>query len=1064
MQFQLLGPVEAYHGGRRIDLGRRQERCLLGLLVLRPGQVVSIGRLLSLLWDDNPPPNARRTLHTYVARLRARLAPFDVTLTHRSGGYLIDIDPQCVDVHRATQLVADARALTEPSNRSAVLAEALALWRGPLLADVADDRLRERLGTDLDGRRSAAVELRAEADLACGRNQELVEQLAVEVERYPAQERLTALLMTALYRGGRQADALAAYRRTRKVLAAEFGIEPDPQLQRLHQQMLRNDPELSVAIPGSPGAGRRYLPRDMPDFVGRGTELAAMDELIAADASAPAAMLISGTAGVGKTALAVHWAHRVADQFPDAQLYIDLRGYAAGDPVRPTEAASRLLRALGVPAEELPLDPDEAAAVYRSILADRRALVVLDNANSADQVRGLLPAGPASAAIITSRARLSGLVAREGVRRVDVGVLAPSDATALLARTLGDRVVAEPAAALELVRVCARLPLALRIAAANLVERPHLPIAHYVSDLAATQPLDALEIDGDVQASVRTAFDLSYDGLDVSASVLFCLLCSMPGPDLTVAAAAALAAVAPDEASWLLELLANAGLLEQPSAGRYVCHDLLRVYGRERAQQDILVDTAANAFERLCSWYLDMAVGAARMLYPDAVRLPFAPLSAPFSDQREASAWLEAEHLNLIAVTVRAANDGPYLTAARLADALRPFLRAGRFLTDWAHVARAAVAAAAAVSDSSVAAAAQVSLSEYYVSVGSYAEGIAAASTALDHARNASWPAQATAARNVLANAYTELGQLEDAVDVLGAALALSPPGVAWRTLNNLGVVLRILGRLDEAAEHYTRAIALNWGSRTSRAMAGPLVNLGESQHQLGQFEKAKATLTAGLQLARQTRNLPAQANALANLAAVLLDTGDYADAQQMAESARRVVDGVDDPPIYLITMTTAADVARAVGDYAAAASYYRQVLTTARAHHSRLQEIDAVIGLASTHEATGDYETAQSLAGEAATLAHAAGSRLQEGRACGLLAEVLLRKADRPAAARAATEALAIHRETGHRLNQASTLLTLGYADERKRIQYWRDALVLFTELGSPDAARVRQLLARSA
>ncbi len=465
MDFRVLGPVEIEHGGQLIDLGpRRGERCLLGLLLLESERgVLGIDRLQSLLWDDDPPANAQRTVHTYVARLRARLKPFNIKIKTISSGYRIEVPAERIDALRFGAAVSRAKDVADPGERATLLASALALWRGPVLADVASDYLRARVGTALEEQRFLAIDLGARADLDRGCHEDVSARLAVPAGDNPTREHLAELLMLAHYRCGRQADALAVYRRSWQTLRDELGVEPGPGLRELHARILANDPALAPsAQDGAPLPPPRFLPRDVPDFTGRTTDLRRLDEIAEESRDVAGAVLITavtGTAGVGKTALAVRWGHRAAGRFPGGQLYVNLRGYDTGPPLRPVDALAQLLRALGLPGEKIPADEQEASGLYRSLLAERRILVLLDNAASTEQVRPLLPAAPGSITLITSRDRLAGLLARDGARRLVLDVLSPRESVALIGRIVGpQRVSASPEAALALAAACGHLP------------------------------------------------------------------------------------------------------------------------------------------------------------------------------------------------------------------------------------------------------------------------------------------------------------------------------------------------------------------------------------------------------------------------------------------------------------------------------------------------------------------------------------------------------------------------------------------------------------------------------
>jgi DNA-binding SARP family transcriptional activator len=485
MRFGILGPLEVWQGGNPVPVGGPQRRALLAVLLVNAGAVVSSDRLIDHLWGERPPRNARGLLHGCVADVRKVLRQGSrQPLRTRAPGYLLEVQPGELDADRFEELATAAGRAESPAEAAHHLYQALAVWRGQPLDGVDVDGLAPVVAR-LAERRLEVVEQRIEVDLQLGRDRGLVAQLQALVREHPLRERLWMLLMSALHRAGRQADALAAYRELRETLVDQLGLEPGEAARQLHQSILAGE---TVPAPPAPEPVRvpertvpAQLPAPVPAFTGRADQLKALDEL-ADQRDDMVVAAITGMAGAGKTALAVYWAHQVRERFPDGQLYANLRGFgavcepnrnrssAAGRPVAPIEALTGFLRALGVPAEQVPVGPEPAAALYRSTLAGRRMLVVLDNATGADQVRPLLPGTPGSLVVVTSRDRLRGLVARDGARRIGLGTLAPDEAAVLLSRLLGaDRVAAEPDAAAELARHCAYLPLAIRIAAAQVV-------------------------------------------------------------------------------------------------------------------------------------------------------------------------------------------------------------------------------------------------------------------------------------------------------------------------------------------------------------------------------------------------------------------------------------------------------------------------------------------------------------------------------------------------------------------------------------------------------------------
>jgi DNA-binding SARP family transcriptional activator len=504
VEFGILGPLQVVAGVRPVVLGAAKLRATLAVLLMHANQFTSLDRLVDELWEDRPPNSAAKLVPQYVSHLRRSLQPdWDrqpqarALLETRPRGYLLHVEGDALDADRFRAMVERSRCLVRSNAAQAAAAglrQALDLWRGVALADVPRTPSVAAAAVQLEELRVAAVEDRIEAELAVGRHTELICELSALVSRHPLQERLRSQLMLALYRSGRQAEALQAYQAARQVLLEELGIEPGPGLRQLQQAILSGDPALepatdrvrvAAAIP-SAQVPPAQLPADVADFTGRGRHLRQLHQLLAASQHTTALSIsaIVGGAGTGKTALAVHWAHQVRHRFGDGQLYVDLRGTTPTAPVRPIQALTNLLRGLGVAAFDVPDELDQAAALYRTLLADRRVLVVLDDTRDADQLRPLLPGSPGCLVLVTSRDQLAGLVAQQGARRLTLDVLTPAEAKTLLARVLGDqRVRTEPTATAELIRACGRLPLALRTAAADLAGQPRRSIASYVDQL-----------------------------------------------------------------------------------------------------------------------------------------------------------------------------------------------------------------------------------------------------------------------------------------------------------------------------------------------------------------------------------------------------------------------------------------------------------------------------------------------------------------------------------------------------------------------------------------------------
>ena len=649
LEFSLLGTLLVSRDGAAVPVPAGRQRVLLAALLLGGGQVLQADELIEVLWGLQPPEAARASLRDYVKRLRTALGDSSHTrIRTQPPGYAISVDADDLDVSRFEALLRAARVAmrTGAWEQAATRAHAaLSLWRGEPLADVESEALARREVPRLAELRLQALEVRMDAELRLGGHTEAIPELRRLVGVHPLREQLHALLMLALYRSGLQAEALAAYRDARQILVEKVGSEPGTRLRELHQQMLSGDPVLAVPAPAPPGDGGtapvvpRVLPGGVQDFTGREDELAALTGLLEqADLRAPGTAVISaigGTAGVGKTALALHWAHQVASRFPDGQLYVNLRGYDLGSPMPPEDALAWFLRTLGVSGRDIPAGVDECAARYRSLLAGRRMLVLLDNARSVEQVRPLLPASAGCLTLVTSRDSMAGLVAREGARRIELDLLPLADATGLLHTLIGERATTDPGATRALAEGCSRLPLALRVAAERAVASPGTSLASLVDELTdERRSLDLLEADGDQRTAVRAVFSWSYRQLEQAAARAFRLAALHPGPDLDVYSVAALIGGSLEQADSLLGQLVRASLIQPPgperrSDDRYTRHDLLRAYGRELA---IAADPESDrraALTRLFDYYLHTASVATDTLYPtDRSRHPDLPRPA----------------------------------------------------------------------------------------------------------------------------------------------------------------------------------------------------------------------------------------------------------------------------------------------------------------------------------------------------------------------------------------------------------------------------------------------------
>jgi DNA-binding SARP family transcriptional activator/tetratricopeptide (TPR) repeat protein len=1004
VEFRLLGRVEAEHEGIVLDLGRRRERCLLGILLLGAGAAVPVERLVSLLWDDAPPPAARASLHAHVSRLRRRLDPgndgaLGVRLLRRDGGYVAEVPPASTDAGRFHALVDRARALPDPAERSAGLRQGLALWRGPLLADAASDCLRERIGPQLTEGRLMATELAIEADLAAGRSAEAAAELTALVSAHPLRERLRAQLMLALYRCGRQADALQAFHDARELLAGELGIEPGPELRQMQERILAADPELAAPARAAelPGHQRSDLPGDIADFTGRETEMRRLLDVLSGDAGAGLAVVISaidGMAGIGKTALAVHLAHKLAERYPDARLFIDLHAHTADrKPVRPAAALDMLLRALGVPSAKIPREIDERARMWRAELAGRKALVVLDNAASAAQVRPLLPGAPGCLVLITSRRRLTDL---EAARSLSLDVLPPGDAAALFTRAADvDHAAADPGAAADVVRLCGYLPLAIRIAAARLRGRPAWTTGHLAGRLAERESrLGELSV-GD--RSVAAAFTLSYQDLSPGQQLLFRLLGLVPCPEFGACVAAALCDTSLDQAGRLLEELVDAHLLQEPAPDRYRFHDLLRHHAEALARQTEPDAVRRAAVGRVLDYYLQATARAMAHVDPRGTQITLgarretAPTPIPGS-RSAALAWLDDEYGNLIAVIGYAGEEGWPNYAWQLPCLLQYFFDIRGHAADWISTHRLAL-----------------------VTVHHLADRQAEAEI-----------------RKGLGLAYWILMRCDEALDQHRQSLALYCAAGnrlgEGDALNNLGLVHERLGQYVQARSHYERSLAIRLAAGDGRGRAATLLNLGNVHDRLGRYTVAAEHYRQAMVIFQEIGDQRSEAIVLGNLGMIHERLEQHDDAIRHFRQSLAITAKSGDHRISSHNLTNLGNVFGRLGRHAEAAVQHLQALALARETGDRGAEGEILNNLGDTRCATGHLTEALALHHQALALAREVRDRHEEARA---------------------------HHGAG---------TALQVSDPGSARQQWAAALAIYRELGVPEADALRDQLESTA
>jgi DNA-binding SARP family transcriptional activator/tetratricopeptide (TPR) repeat protein len=824
MEFGLLGPLVVRRGGTTIQVRRGSQRVVLAMLLLNANRVVSVEEISEVLWGEAPPPSAHVTIRNYVRRLRAALGDASRTrISTQPSGYRIRIDDGELDVSRFEMLFGAARVAARDASWDQVAVHtraALSLWREDPLADVESDTLVLRAVPQLAEMRLQALETRLDADLQLGRHADVITELQGLTSAYPLREHLQAMLMLALYRSGRQGEALAAYQQVRQALVSEIGAEPGTELRELHQQMLTAAPALDARelAPRAAGGLGRLVPRELPaapmHFTGRLRELEALTAALdQADRKRPGTVVISaigGMAGAGKTALAVYWAHRVAGRFPDGQLYVNLRGFGpSAAPAAPAEALRGFLDSLGVPAGRIPPGLAAQAALYRSLLAGRQILIVLDNAGDEQQVRPLLPASSGCLVVVTSRKQLTGLAAGEQARLIAVDVLTDAEARQMLADRLGrQRAAAEPQAIAEIAVLCAGLPLALAVAAARAAGRPGFPIAALAAELRTTRSrLDALDT-GDPATSVRAVFSWSSLQLNPGTAEVFRYLGLHPGPDITASTAASLAGTSVPAARQALSELAASHLLVERAPGRLIFHDLLHAFASERVRKEISAEKSSSASKRLLDYYLRSGYAAALSLYSHRTMITL-PARQPgvvpeeFQGYDQALAWFETEHEGLEAAVAMAAASGLDLYAWQISWTLVDFLHWRGYWHNLIKVQNTALAAVQRLGESS--------------------------GEAVVHSS--------------LGRAYSELGELSDAGSHLNKALELydkvGDPVGQGRAHLGLGYVLERQGRYSEALNHARHSLELHRASGHQPGEADALNAMGWCHMQLQEYEQA---------------------------------------------------------------------------------------------------------------------------------------------------------------------------------------------------------------------------------
>ncbi len=890
-ELRVLGAVDAVGPGGRAALNGNRQRAILGVLALHVGTVLPVPRLIDAVWGEDPPRTAVRTLHSHVARIRQALAGcgFPPVLVTKDAGYTLATTPAAVDVHRFEQQVSAARldlSAGDPERARATLRSALGLWRGDAFADVSLAGWMVREVERLHELRLSATADLWDAELRLGNHDHAVRELPRLLAAHPTREPLVGLYMMALYRCGRHVEALTVFQELRERLAGELGVDPSPELIALHTSILRRDGGLEPAS-GAPA----QLPASVGHFTGRAAQLDALDRVLA---DRPV-VVITGAAGMGKTALAVHWAHRIADRFPDGNLFLDLRGHDPEHAMPAAEALAHLLRGLEVPDDRMPGEVAERAALYRSLLRGRRCLVLADNAGALADLLPLVPGAGGSLLVVTSRHSLTALGAHHAMHAEVLDPLGHEDSVALLSRVLGaGRVRREHGPAARLARLCGGMPLALRIAAARLATDPAGSIAEAAANLVSGNRLDHLAVDGDTR-TVRAVLASTYLPLGATQTRMFNRLGLVPGATFSTWLCSALCGLPVATGHTAVAELADTHLVTPAGPDRFRFHDLIRDFARQCGRTDEPRAGQVEAGERLVDWYLFVAAAANEVIDPsrDRVRptLRHAPPEVPFARDRQAAvAFLAEERDNLLPVVRYARENGWPAAAWQLTYLLTSFYDTTGHWHERVELCRHGTIAATALGDPLAKAEMLRALGVAYFMTRRLGDAVDTNVKALRAVQEAGDLAGEGHVYNNLANAHAQLRRFDEALAahklaVERCASAGNALGLAL-SQRNLGYTYVQMGRAEQSFEPLAAALAAFRELGVDRLTAGTLYSLGEAYLQLGRHDVALAHFDDAVVASRACGDRIIEWESLLHAGRVHLATGDPDAAVRQFEQA----------------------------------------------------------------------------------------------------------------------------------------------------------------------------------
>ena len=1032
MEFRVLGPIELWSAGRRQDLGRARARSILAMLLLTPHAIVPAETLIDRLWDTRPPPKARDSLTVYVARLRASLRQAvadSVHLVGRAQGYMLEVDPEAVDVHQFRRLrrQADAVAASGDYEQAAgLLREADGLWRGQALGGIRGDWVA-RMRDALEEERRAAILERVACELELGRHADLVGELNYLLVQYPLDETLAAHQMTALFRSGRPADALSLYRQTRSRLIEEQGTEPGAMLSGLHQRILAHDPGLAVRSSGrrsARAASPDTLPPETAEFVGRDEELGL---LTGEHGSIPGIAIIEGMPGVGKTTLAVRAARLVSGQYPDGMLYLNLHSHDPGSPsLDPAEALHRLLQMLSVPAAQIPETIGERTALWRAHLSRRRAVVILDDAAGHDQIGPLLPVAGQCLILITTRRRLPDF---GSARSLTLDVLSVGEAITLFRRLAGESRAADADQIAAAVRLCGRLPLAIQLTARRVARDGPPGLGALIDELSQSRawPADT----GAADPEVIAAFDLSYRALEPDHQRFFRRLGVSPCAYLSLPTAAALGGCTLAEAEKALVALLDHHLLAPAPGDQFRFHDLIRGYAATRAARDDSEAEQRQAVSRLLDYYLHTAGLADRVLHPFPLRVAEEagemPAGSPaLGTQEDAAGWLESEWRNILQAARYA---GRHEWKQKCADLIY-------LLADFMEI------------------------SAYWD------EATTAHTVALQASRDIADPARIARAALALSAVQQQTGQHEPAISLAEEAAAIyrsrSDRRGEARSLDQIGMAHLRTARAREALAYFSEAQILYGAAADQRGVADTLSHSGVACWQLGRYPEANTHMHDALSLYRETGDRRGEAKVLNNLGRVHLYNGYHRDALDAYQKSLEIFREIGGAQNEAILHQNIGSVYRYKGSCEEALAAFRQALAIYRDIGDLPDEAEVLNDIGAIYQSAARDDEALIHHQKAREIAEDVGNLSQQLIALRLIADIYRGSGRFGEALDHCNAALRLAREIGDPYEEGkilegiaeSTLSTQG--SDTARIVF-RQALDIFERLGLPEAASVR-------